>query len=60
MRTTIPFEAEEQKRFRAFLKATGRKAGPYLRSEAMKRVEEWESITANNSQIDMEQIGARR
>lgn len=60
LRATIPFTEDEQERFRAFLKATGRKAGPFLRIEAMKRVEEYEAITSGKTQIDMDKLEALR
>ncbi len=38
----IPFAIPESARFRAFLKATGRKAGPWVRTLVLKAMDEAE------------------
>ncbi|HQO66400.1 MAG TPA: hypothetical protein PLI66_06665 [Spirochaetales bacterium] len=39
----LPFTSEQSDRFAAFLKATGRKAGPWLRTLAIKAMDEEQS-----------------
>jgi len=39
----IPFAPEEALRFRAFLKETGRKAGPWMRTLALRAMDEDEA-----------------
>lgn len=38
-KVSIPFEGDEKARFKAFLRASGRKAGPYLRLIALTGME---------------------
>ncbi|WP_041866104.1 hypothetical protein [Sediminispirochaeta smaragdinae] len=52
-KASIPFNTEEKSRFIFFLKATGRKAGPYLKVEMMNRVKEWEAIQSGKTQLDI-------
>jgi len=52
LKVSIPLEKGQKKRFQRFLKATGRKAGPYLRVLAMREVKSWEAIHAGQTQVE--------
>jgi hypothetical protein len=59
----IPFNSEEKARFRAFLKATGRKAGPWVRTLALHAMDEAEargdgSIQTHNLAAALQGMGA--
>ena len=56
----VPFLEGEEDRFKTFLRSSGRKAGPYLRVLILREIERAERIAAGRTQIDMEELEARR
>ena len=52
----VPFKKGEPERFKAWLEATGRKAGPYLRVIAIEAVESWESMSKTDQAVDLREL----
>jgi len=54
----LPFSEDQKKRFGAFLKATGRKAGPWLKTLAIKAMDDEQSREGLRDLAKVENGGA--
>lgn len=56
----IPFNDEESDTFRAYLKSTGRKAGPWIRVLILHAIEQEKALMSGMSQVDIGFINAKK